>query len=53
MVHLAFKYSINELPFLFRVASKTYPLSKWSIVTDWQKQKFTHEIKKKKKIPII
>jgi len=34
MVHLAFKYSINELPLLFRVASKTYSLSKWSIVTD-------------------
>lgn len=34
MVHLAFKYSINELPFLFRIASKTYPLRKCSIVTD-------------------
>lgn len=45
MVHLAFKYSVNELPFLFWVPSKTYPLRKWSSVTDWQKQELTHKKK--------
>lgn len=51
MVHLVFKYSVNELPFLFRVPSKTYPLRKWSIVTDWQKHKLTHELKKTNQNP--
>lgn len=41
MVQLSFKYSIKELPFLFKVASKTHPLNKRSIVTDYKTKNLT------------